>query len=192
MHKLSLLAFVLPVYSCDNGFVPENEILEDFLQGITTCSLARFMSSLLFTHTVLIYLFRSAAIPVGDSNAKLSNPLTGHTETQSQFSAPAFHVDQAEWSIRKPSSPAVANAQVPDDAQPPERLERQMGSNMQLHASPMGDERDLFASGFSGSTSMADAGHERANSLHSSSLSDGEILDNSGIRDSTTHLEKSR
>jgi hypothetical protein len=152
---------------------------------LTDACLAIFMSS--FLCVWLIYYFGSAAIPVGDSTARHSNPFTGNTESQTQFSAPAFHVDKAGRSTRRPSSPVVGN-----DAVLPGMLERPMESHVQLHDRTMRDGRDLFASGLLGSIPMADAGHESAHSLHTSSWSDSELMDGSGVRDSTTDLGRSR
>jgi|SouAtlMetagenome_1021521.scaffolds.fasta_scaffold45583_1 hypothetical protein len=67
-----------------------------------------------------------------------------------------------------------------------------MESHVQLHDRTMRDGRDLFASGLLGSIPMADAGHESAHSLHTSSWSDSELMDGSGVRDSTTDLGRSR
>jgi hypothetical protein len=135
-----------------------------------------------------------AAMPVGSSNARLSNALTGHAETPTLLSTPAFYMDNsgtAGWGNRSPPSSRRSSLVLEIEAQLPGRSEEPMGSNVQLQASTQGGWSDMFASDLSGPIPMADDSPANTNSLQAS-LTGREIGNDRGIRDGTSRFGNSR
>jgi len=134
-------------------------------------------------------LLSYAAMPVGNSNA-----LTGHAETPTLLSAPAFYMDNSGgegWGNRSPPSSRRSSLVLEMESQLLGRSEEPMGSNVQLQASTQGGWSDIFVSDLSEPIPMADDGHANANSLQAS-LAGRDIGKDRGIRDSTSHFGKSR